>query len=102
MARSLDRETRSKYELTAHVQDQERTDWECLSQVIITVSDENDNVPVFVAPSGNATVLESAEIGTLVTKVHATDADVGEYTLRGARVRIPATIQNVIRFFLQG
>ena len=78
VARPLDRETRSKYELTAHVQDHERTDWECLSQVIISVAAVTDNTPVFVAPSGNATVLESAEIGTLITKVHAIDADVGE------------------------
>lgn len=78
VARQLDRETRSRYELTAHVQDHERKEWECLSQVIITVSDVNDNAPVFVAPIGDATVLESAEIGTLVTKVHATDADVGK------------------------
>lgn len=77
MARPLDREVQSKYELTAHVQDRDRTDWECLSQVLITVSDVNDNSPIFIAPNSNATILESADIGTLVTKMHATDADVG-------------------------
>lgn len=77
IARPLDREEQSFYHLTAHVQDGERTEWECLSHVMITVSDVNDNAPVFVAPTNNATILEDAQIGTLVTKVHATDADIG-------------------------
>lgn len=77
VARQLDREVQSKYELTAHVQDRDRTDWECLSQVIITVSDVNDNPPIFIPLNSNATIMEDADIGTLVTKLHATDADVG-------------------------
>lgn len=77
IARPLDREEQSRYELIAHVQDKDRSEWECLSHVIITVSDVNDNPPVFVSPNNNATILEDAEIGTLVTKVHAVDADIG-------------------------
>lgn len=47
---------------------------------MITVLDVNDNAPVFVAPTNNATILEDAPNNTLVTKVHATDADIGEYS----------------------
>lgn len=77
IARPLDREVQSRYELTAHVQDGNQTDWECLSQVIITVLDVNDNAPSFVTQNNTPIISEDAEIGSLVTKVHATDADIG-------------------------
>lgn len=41
------------------------------------VSDVNDNPPVFVTQNNTAALPEDAEIGTLVTKIHATDADIG-------------------------
>lgn len=79
IARPLDREEQFRYELIAHVQDRNQTDWECLSQVIITVSDVNDNPPIFVTQNNTAMVPEDAEIGTLVTKMHANDADIGKW-----------------------
>lgn len=75
-ARQLDRETQSKYHLVAHVQDHYRS-WECSSQIEIIVSDLNDNAPVFSLPVYTVSLPEDAEIGTLVTKMHATDADIG-------------------------
>ncbi|XP_065207257.1 fat-like cadherin-related tumor suppressor homolog isoform X3 [Planococcus citri] len=77
IARLLDREKQSRYELTAHVQDGNRTEWECISQVVITVLDVNDNAPSFITQNNTPAIPEDAEIGTLVTKVHATDADIG-------------------------
>lgn len=76
-ARNLDREARSKYQLTAHVQDMDRPSWECSSIVEIALSDLNDNHPVFTTSSYSVALPEDAEIGSLVTKIHATDDDVG-------------------------
>ncbi|XP_023314181.1 fat-like cadherin-related tumor suppressor homolog isoform X1 [Trichogramma pretiosum] len=73
----LDRETQAKYLLTAHVQDRDKPSWECSSQLEIVISDLNDNAPKFSQQSYSATLPEDVEIGTLVTKVHATDDDIG-------------------------
>ncbi|XP_030767379.1 fat-like cadherin-related tumor suppressor homolog isoform X3 [Sitophilus oryzae] len=74
---SLDREKQSKYILTAHVHDKEVVKWECSSQIELIISDLNDNAPVFSLPSYSVALPEDVEIGTLVTKIHATDADIG-------------------------
>ena len=73
----LDRETQAKYLLTAHVQDRDKRSWECSSELEILVSDLNDNAPRFSMSSYSATLPEDVEVGTLVTKVHATDDDIG-------------------------
>ncbi|XP_051157574.1 fat-like cadherin-related tumor suppressor homolog [Leptopilina boulardi] len=73
----LDRETQAKYSLTAHVQDRDKPTWECSSQLEILVSDLNDNAPKFMMQSYSTTLPEDVEVGTLVTKVHATDDDIG-------------------------
>ncbi|XP_055371961.1 fat-like cadherin-related tumor suppressor homolog [Condylostylus longicornis] len=75
--RQLDRETISKYSITAHVQDREHSQWECSSQIEILISDLNDNPPEFSMDQYTVTLPEDAEINTLVTKVHATDKDIG-------------------------
>lgn len=64
--------------LTAHVQDQDRPGWECSSQLELLVSDLNDNPPKFSMDVYSSTLPEDTEVGTLVTKVHATDKDIGE------------------------
>lgn len=74
----LDREKRSKYNLVAHVQDREHTTWECSSQIELIISDLNDNAPLFSLPYYSVALPEDVEVGTLVTKVHATDADIGK------------------------
>ncbi|KAJ8953022.1 hypothetical protein NQ318_015384 [Aromia moschata] len=73
----LDRENRSKYLLTAHVHDRERSSWECSSQIELLISDLNDNAPLFSLPYYSVALPEDVEVGTLVTKIHATDADIG-------------------------
>lgn len=77
-SRPLDREEQAKYSLTAHVQDQDRPGWECSSQLELLVSDLNDNPPRFSMDVYSSTLPEDTEVGTLVTKVHATDKDIGE------------------------
>lgn len=74
----LDREQQSKYHLIAHVQDRDKPKWECSSEVEILVSDLNDNAPQFEKEMYSATLPEDVQVGTLVTKLHATDKDIGE------------------------
>lgn len=76
-SKKLDRETQSKYHLTAHVQDRDHSGWECSSQIEISLTDLNDNNPEFSMNPYSVTLPEDAEVNTLVTKIHATDADVG-------------------------
>ncbi|CAB3222731.1 unnamed protein product [Arctia plantaginis] len=77
VAAALDREARSAYRLRAHAQDRERPDWECSSELEVTLTDVNDNAPRFSAATYSVTLPEDADVGTLVAKVHATDADLG-------------------------
>lgn len=76
---TLDRENRSKYELTAEVRDQgspPRTDH---AVVDIQVLDANDNPPIFVEPVESIIeVLEEQPLGTEVVQVLAEDADENE------------------------
>nr|XP_033948823.1 protocadherin beta-16-like [Pseudochaenichthys georgianus] len=46
-------------------------------RILITVLDVNDNAPIFTQSTYTATVFENAPVGTVVTKVTASDADHG-------------------------
>nr|CAD7199208.1 unnamed protein product [Timema douglasi] len=76
-ARSLDREEQSMYQLVAHVEDRDKSVWECSSQVEIIVSDLNDNAPQFTMDTYSATLAEDGLVGTMVAKIHAIDKDTG-------------------------
>lgn len=76
-AQLLDREKLAKYTLTAFVQDRDHFGWECSSIIEISLSDVNDEKPMFTMESYNVFVPEDAEIGSLVTKVLAIDNDRG-------------------------
>uniref|UniRef100_A0AAY4AYK1 FAT atypical cadherin 1 n=1 Tax=Denticeps clupeoides TaxID=299321 RepID=A0AAY4AYK1_9TELE len=72
----LDREERSKFELTAHAQDGGGR--ACQAGVVVTVDDINDNPPLFAPPYGSRfTVAENTEPGTYVAQIQATDPDSG-------------------------
>nr|XP_023018375.1 fat-like cadherin-related tumor suppressor homolog [Leptinotarsa decemlineata] len=73
----LDREKQPKYLLTANVHDKEYSNWECSSQIELIILDLNDNAPVFTLPYYSVSLDEDVEVGTLVTKIHATDDDAG-------------------------
>ncbi|KAH8379347.1 hypothetical protein KR009_004338 [Drosophila setifemur] len=88
VANALDRETNSKYKLVAHVQDGKDFTQECFSEIIIAVTDINDNHPVFSMTQYRVSVPEDAQLNTLITKVHAMDKDFGvnrqiKYSLMG-------------------
>ncbi|CAG9865104.1 unnamed protein product [Phyllotreta striolata] len=75
--KTLDRETVSGYLLTVTAKDGGSPPLSDTTDVEITITDVNDNYPVFkqVAYSGN--VPEDALVGTSVVQVTATDSDVG-------------------------
>lgn len=88
VASALDRETTPKYKLVAHVQDGKDFTQECFSEIIITVNDINDNMPIFSMAQYRVSVPEDAQLNTLITKVHAMDKDFGvnrqiKYSLMG-------------------
>nr|XP_023025805.1 protocadherin-like wing polarity protein stan [Leptinotarsa decemlineata] len=73
----LDRETVSGYLLTVTAKDGGSPPLSDTTDVEITVTDVNDNYPVFKQPSYSGSVPEDALVGTSVVQVSATDADVG-------------------------
>ncbi|XP_022242412.1 fat-like cadherin-related tumor suppressor homolog [Limulus polyphemus] len=77
-SKPLDREHQPRYHITAHVQDKEKKEWECTSLVDILLSDVNDNSPEFERDIYTVTIPEDSKVGTLVTKVHAVDKDLGK------------------------
>ncbi|EDW19762.2 fat-like cadherin-related tumor suppressor homolog isoform X3 [Drosophila mojavensis] len=77
VAKLLDRERISKYNIFTHVQDGKEFLRECVSEIIITVNDINDNAPIFTMPYYRVSIHEDAQLQTLITKVHATDKDFG-------------------------
>lgn len=76
---TLDRENRSKYELTAEVRDQGTPSRSDHAVVDIQILDANDNPPVFIEPVESVIeVLEEQPVGTEVVQVIAEDADQNE------------------------
>uniref|UniRef100_A0AAV2JMH6 Cadherin domain-containing protein n=1 Tax=Knipowitschia caucasica TaxID=637954 RepID=A0AAV2JMH6_KNICA len=74
VTRSLDREEKSVYHLSAKMYDGNNQVVEDSGGFEVIVNDINDNLPVF--PKGfNGSVLERAAVGTKVVVVKATDAD---------------------------
>ena len=74
----LDREQIDEHHLVVRVADRDEPAWFCESKVVLHIMDANDNKPMFDADELNAVVAEDAAIGRIVTKVHATDLDLGD------------------------
>ena len=80
----LDRENRSRYDLVVVATDRHATELSSSALVTIIIDDVNDNPPVVTFPSpGNFTVNVSprSRVGHEVTRVVASDADVGRNAL---------------------
>ncbi|XP_012288367.1 protocadherin-like wing polarity protein stan [Orussus abietinus] len=75
--RTLDREQVSGYLLTVTARDGGVPPLSDTTDVEISVTDVNDNAPVFEAPQYQGSVPEDALVGTSVLRVAASDADVG-------------------------
>ncbi|XP_047739370.1 fat-like cadherin-related tumor suppressor homolog, partial [Hyalella azteca] len=77
-AAPLDRETTDTFLLTVRVSDWLVPEWHCDVLVVVAVTDENDNPPLLLEGQYSATVPEDAPLNTVITKLHATDPDLGD------------------------
>ncbi|KAL6461400.1 hypothetical protein MHYP_G00295440 [Metynnis hypsauchen] len=75
VTRPLDRETKAKYVLQAHAIAADGEDWEEPMEIIVEVTDENDNTPVFTQNPFFGTVPEASAKEFEFMTVTATDAD---------------------------
>ncbi|XP_050347268.1 protein dachsous isoform X2 [Nymphalis io] len=77
-AKTLDRETQSRYDLTISAYDHgSPVALQGSCNLTIMVEDQNDNDPVFDTGHYSAAIPEDASIDTSIIKVRATDADLG-------------------------
>ncbi|XP_043913009.1 protocadherin-11 X-linked-like [Protopterus annectens] len=74
---NLDREQKDTYVMKIKVEDGGNPPRSSTAILQVTVTDVNDNRPVFKENNIEIRVPENAPIGTSVTQVHATDADQG-------------------------
>ncbi|XP_054989208.1 protocadherin Fat 3 isoform X2 [Sorex araneus] len=77
-AERLDHEAQDRHILNVMVRDQEFPYRRNLARVIVTVEDANDHSPYFTSPLYEASVFESAALGSAVLQVTALDKDRGE------------------------
>ncbi|XP_014749796.1 PREDICTED: protocadherin gamma-B1-like, partial [Sturnus vulgaris] len=77
LERGLDREKQSSFELLLTAVDSGDPARSGTVEVLINVTDLNDNLPVFSKSLYEARVAENLPLGSLVLRVEATDADVG-------------------------
>uniref|UniRef100_A0A7N8XMS1 Protocadherin gamma-C3 n=1 Tax=Mastacembelus armatus TaxID=205130 RepID=A0A7N8XMS1_9TELE len=77
LEKSLDREKQSVHQLLLTALDGGSPVKSGTTSIIVTVLDNNDNVPVFKKPLYNVTVQENSAPGSVLVKVEATDADEG-------------------------
>ncbi|XP_041845363.1 protocadherin gamma-C5-like isoform X4 [Melanotaenia boesemani] len=77
LEKSLDREKQSAHELLLTASDGGNPVKTGTTKVIVTVLDNNDNVPVFKRPFYNISVPENRAVGSVLLQVEATDADEG-------------------------
>ncbi|KAM3864775.1 protocadherin-23 [Diretmus argenteus] len=73
----LDRETTERYALTVTVSDRGAPPLNSSTVLMVTVTDVNDNAPVFVSTGYHAQVSENSLPGTRLVQVSAQDPDLG-------------------------
>jgi len=78
VASGFDYETAPYYEAWIEVRDSDTPALRSVLQLLVNVTDANDNAPVMEAAIYNATVLENEYPPLFVCKVTATDRDFGE------------------------
>ncbi|NXS79346.1 PCDGH protein, partial [Erpornis zantholeuca] len=76
-ASALDREQASEHRVTVVARDRGRPALSSSAEVVLEVSDVNDNAPVFEEAAYSAYVWENNAAGALVVRVQARDADAG-------------------------
>ncbi|XP_077746317.1 protocadherin-11 X-linked isoform X1 [Canis aureus] len=76
--KELDREEKDTYVMKVKVEDGGFPQRSSTAILQISVADTNDNCPVFKEDEIEVNIPENAPVGTSVTQLHATDADIGE------------------------
>ncbi|XP_006921548.1 protocadherin-11 X-linked isoform X6 [Pteropus alecto] len=76
--KELDREEKDTYVMKVKVEDGGFPQRSSTAILQVNVADTNDNRPVFKENEIEVSIPENAPIGTSVTQLHATDADIGE------------------------
>ncbi|KAM7042534.1 uncharacterized protein M8220_007705 [Acridotheres tristis] len=76
-ASALDREQASEHRVTVVARDRGRPALSARTELVLEVSDVNDNAPVFEEAAYSAYVWENNAAGALVLRVQARDADAG-------------------------
>ncbi|XP_041799585.1 protocadherin beta-16-like [Chelmon rostratus] len=77
LQKPLDREKQEHISLVLTAEDGGEPQMTGTMQIHVTVLDVNDNAPVFSKPVYKASITENSVMGTLVTKVSASDVDKG-------------------------
>uniref|UniRef100_I3JVC6 Protocadherin-16 n=1 Tax=Oreochromis niloticus TaxID=8128 RepID=I3JVC6_ORENI len=77
LCNALDRETTESYALTVSVSDRGMPPLNSSTVVMVTVTDCNDNAPVFSSTEYHAQVSENSQLGTKLVQVSAHDPDLG-------------------------
>ena len=72
----LDRETHADFILTVTATD--GGGLSCQVEVYVTLTDVNDNEPIFTQFQYTVAIPENAEVNTLLTRVSASDEDLGK------------------------
>ncbi|XP_074485681.1 protocadherin-23 [Sebastes fasciatus] len=73
----LDRENTESYALTVSVSDRGTPPLNSSAVIMVTVTDCNDNAPVFSSTGYHAQVSENSQVGTRLVQVSAQDPDLG-------------------------
>ncbi|XP_069922884.1 protocadherin-11 X-linked isoform X6 [Oryctolagus cuniculus] len=76
--KELDREEKDTYVMKVKVEDGGFPQRSSTAILQVSVADTNDNRPVFKENEIEVSIPENAPVGTSVTQLHATDADIGE------------------------
>lgn len=77
LCKPLDRETKDSYVLTVSVSDRGTPRLNSSAVIMVTVTDCNDNTPVFSSTEFYAQVSENSNVGTTLLQVTAYDPDLG-------------------------
>eukprot|EP00118_Oscarella_pearsei_P012437 m.91691 g.91691 ORF g.91691 m.91691 type:complete len:1711 (+) comp36705_c0_seq1:99-5231(+) len=77
IAKTLDRETVARYQLTLTATDSGMPPKTGIATLVVSVSDINDNEPAFTLSSYTANVVENGAIGQLIVQVSASEKDSG-------------------------
>uniref|UniRef100_A0A8C5KZS8 Protocadherin 11 X-linked n=1 Tax=Jaculus jaculus TaxID=51337 RepID=A0A8C5KZS8_JACJA len=76
--KELDREEKDTYVMKVKVEDGGFPQRSSTAILQVSVADTNDNQPIFTEQEIEVSIPENAPVGSSVTQLHATDADIGE------------------------